>query len=674
VVDLVLEASDGHVARLAHEADPVRAIVELVWNSIDAEAWHVRVSLERDESLGGIVGVTVRDDGHGISVDEVTAAFGRIGDSWKSRGDRRSKNDVRGLHGSLGQGRLRAFALGSRVCWRSVSRDTSGALYTVAIDGRRTCRNVFEWDSSPAGDEPTGTVFTAANDEQRQLKALLPDAALPALRANFAPILLNSPDLVITYDGCPLDPSAEIADDAILTVPVELEGGARALHVRVIEWKAGTHRAIYYGRDAEHLSYEEDGSEVESQFPFSAYVSLPGLQDEWQDLVLGELAPDPVGAAWRATRHAVREHFADRRRRRRREQVAAWKNQGVYPYQGEPETETDRAERAVFDVVSGALSAQIPTRSRASARLTLTLLRDAIRHEPERLTAVLHEVVNLTPSDLEGLTRLLGETTLPAIIRSANVVASRNKFLLALNHLLFDPDDSPKVGERDHLHKILEHELWIFGEGYNMMSSERGLTQMLRTHLNLQGLPDKDIEPATRRTGRSGRVDLHLAVRAQEHDRTRHLIVELKAPDVTITRTELDQVEDYANVIVGNPRFATGGTYWDVILLGTDMDAVARNRITDPASGLFWAKDVDGGPVVRMYLRRWTDVLAENKRRLDFITSRLEHDPSTGESLDWVRQNYAQFLPDSILAPGSTEATAVGPGSEPETAASVSVR
>jgi hypothetical protein len=74
------------------------------------------------------------------------------------------------------------------------------------------------------------------------------------------------------------------------------------------------------------------------------------------------------------------------------------------------------------------------------------------------------------------------------------------------------------------------------------------------------------------------------------------------------------------------------------------------------------------------YLRRWTDVLAENKRRLDFITSRLERDPSTGESLDWVRQNYAQFLPDSILAPGSAEATAVGPGSEPETATSAPLR
>ena len=81
----------------------------------------------------------------------------------------------------------------------------------------------------------------------------------------------------------------------------------------------------------------------------------------------------------------MRVHFADRRRRRRREQVVAWRNQGVYPYEGEPGTEADRTERAVFDVVAGAVSAQVATRNKASAKLMLALLRDAVRPEPERI-------------------------------------------------------------------------------------------------------------------------------------------------------------------------------------------------------------------------------------------------------------------------------------------------
>src|SRR5260370_39421457 len=110
--ELVLQASDDLVARLAHEGDPVRAVVELVWNAIDGEAHTVTVRLERDAALEAIVAVAVEDDGHGITSDEVEATFGRIGDSWKKRSER-SKNGVRLLHGKLGEGRLRAFALGS---------------------------------------------------------------------------------------------------------------------------------------------------------------------------------------------------------------------------------------------------------------------------------------------------------------------------------------------------------------------------------------------------------------------------------------------------------------------------------------------------------------------------------------------------------------------------------
>lgn len=122
--DLVLTASSDHVARLAHEGDPVRAVIELIWNAVDAEATNVVVTMERS-SMDAIDQVRVEDDGHGISSDEVAATFGRIGGSWKSLSEK-SKNGKRYLHGKLGEGRLRAFALGSRVSWVSVSDNKIG--------------------------------------------------------------------------------------------------------------------------------------------------------------------------------------------------------------------------------------------------------------------------------------------------------------------------------------------------------------------------------------------------------------------------------------------------------------------------------------------------------------------------------------------------------------------
>jgi hypothetical protein len=653
MAELVLQASDDLVARLAHEADPVRAVVELVWNAIDGEARTVTVKLERD-AMDAVSAVRIEDDGHGVSSDEVEATFGRIGDSWKKHSTR-TRNGLRAVHGKLGEGRLRAFALGSRVVWASRSINTAGERQDVTITGSRGSRHVFRWDATATASSETGTTVTAHNDEQRSLSALEADDALATLQSHFAPVLLNEEALTIRFDGTPLDPAQEILHDTRLDVTFGED--SHHARLRIIEWRSGKHRALYFGSDEEHFVYEEPGSEIEGQYPYSGYVTWEGLDSERLAVLgLGDLAPEPIDDLWRAVRQTIREHFASRRRERRRDQVQRWKETGVYPYQGEPATEPEQAERAVFDVVSGALVPHISTR-RANARLTLALLRDAIRHDPDKLTAILHEVVALSEADRDTLTRLLSETTLAAIIKSANLIASRHKFLAGLEHLLFDPDDSPSVGERDHLHRILERELWIFGEAYHLMSSERGLTELLRTHLRLEGLPAKDALAVTRWDGRTGRVDLHLAAKYQEHDRVRHLIVELKAPGITVGRKELDQVEDYGNAILSGPQFSNSTAHWDLILVATGLHDVAQNRIQGDEFelGRFWGpQPKPGQPRVTAYVRRWREVIDENKRRLDFVTSALEHDPTISEGLDYVREQYADLLPSPLAGLAET--------------------
>lgn len=652
--DLVLTASDDHVARLAHEGDPVRAIIELIWNAVDAEATNVVVTMERN-SMDAIDQVRVEDDGHGISSDEVASTFGRIGGSWKSLSEK-SKNGKRYLHGKLGEGRLRAFALGSRVSWDSVSVNAIGQHEQITITGSRSNRDRFRWNATPSTAASTGTVVTAHNDEQRSLSALEADDVLPTLRSHFAPLLLNDQSLTITYDGSALDPSQEVVNDTTSPLPFG-ENGENEAVLRIIEWRSGKHRAVSFGPDADHFPYETSGTPFENQFTYSAYVTWNKLGiDELAALGLGDMAPDAVGELWTAAREAIRAHFNARRRERRREQVEHWKETGVYPYKSEPANETERAERAVFDVVSGTLVPHI-SKTKKQAQLTLELLRDAIRHDPGKLTTILHEVVALNDADRDTLTKLLSETTLSAIIRSANVVASRHKFLVALEHLLFDPDDSGKVGERDHLHKVLEHELWVFGESYHLMSTERSLTELLRNHLKLDGLPTKDVDTVRRWDGKTGRTDLHLAAKNKEHDRIRHLVVELKAPDITASRKELDQVEDYANAILSTAAFTGDRTSWDLILVVTDYDDLVRRRIKgdDFELGLFFEPQKEQGrPLVRAYVRRWRDVIDENKRRLEFMTNALEHDPSITEGLQYVRSEYEDLLPEELHAATAT--------------------
>jgi hypothetical protein len=657
MAELHLQAGDDHVERLAHENDPVRAVVELIWNAIDAEAPAVTVTLEHDDTdgIGAITKTIVSDTGHGIDRDELDSNFGRIGGSWKRLASK-TKNNKRRLHGERGEGRLRAFALGNRVSWVSYSVDTAGNLQRVEISGTTAHRNVFTWDAQPASHVSTGTVVTAYNESQKSLGVLEAPRTYSVLLSHFAPVLLNDEDLRITYCGKDLDPADEIASSsADYPLPfTDEQGQQHGASLRIIEWKTVKHRAIHYGRDAEHFIHEESAKDLESQFRYSAYVTWDGLDHEALSLLgLGDMTDAPVGALWTAAREGIRSHFSNRRRERRREQLRKWKTEKVYPYESEPASETEKAERAVFDVLAGTLAPQITNKSTDATRVTLALLQTALRQDPEKLGTLFHEVASLNEADRNTLTQLLGETTLPGIIKAANVVTGRNKFLAGLERLLFPRQGTATIGERDHLHPMLERELWIFGEQYHLMSSERGLTEMARNHLNLLGLPSKKVDPVKRWDEKTGRVDLHLAVKMEQFEIARHLIVELKAPGITLGRTELNQVDDYADTIIENSVFATDKATWDIILVGTDYDSVVENRFIagSRSEGLVLAPEPKPGrPRVRVMVRRWREILDENRARLRLITDNLEHDPSLEDGLSHIRRRYADLLPESLQA------------------------
>lgn len=107
---LHIDAKDDHVLRLAHRDQPLAAIIELVWNSLDAEAHHVNVVIERD-AMDAVVSIRVEDDGHGMAPEAVPSAFEHLGGSWKAAA-KISPNLKRRMNGSNGQGRIRGFALG----------------------------------------------------------------------------------------------------------------------------------------------------------------------------------------------------------------------------------------------------------------------------------------------------------------------------------------------------------------------------------------------------------------------------------------------------------------------------------------------------------------------------------------------------------------------------------
>src|SRR5687768_5308085 len=112
---LNLHAKQDFLERDASTRDPVRALAELVWNALDADATKIEVILERND-LGGLGAIRVVDNGNGISAESATHDFGNLGDSWKRSAHRTSRLG-RAIHGKEGRGRLRFFSLAQRARW-----------------------------------------------------------------------------------------------------------------------------------------------------------------------------------------------------------------------------------------------------------------------------------------------------------------------------------------------------------------------------------------------------------------------------------------------------------------------------------------------------------------------------------------------------------------------------
>src|SRR3546814_15695019 len=81
--------------------DTIRALAELVWNALDADAKRIEVILDRND-LGGLSGIRVIDNGSGISAESAEHDFGNLVEKC---GAHRTYQLNRAITGKEGRGR-----------------------------------------------------------------------------------------------------------------------------------------------------------------------------------------------------------------------------------------------------------------------------------------------------------------------------------------------------------------------------------------------------------------------------------------------------------------------------------------------------------------------------------------------------------------------------------------
>lgn len=151
-------------------AKPSVALAELVKNAYDADATQVRLHMHGVDKLGGTI--TVEDNGHGMTFEEIQTDWMRIATTTKQN-EPESRKYRRSVTGAKGIGRLAAWRLGTLVTLESVAYQKEGPQKEKTFV-------IFDWSDFATGmdiasipveyerahvpeDHPTGVTLTIEN-------------------------------------------------------------------------------------------------------------------------------------------------------------------------------------------------------------------------------------------------------------------------------------------------------------------------------------------------------------------------------------------------------------------------------------------------------------------------------------------------------------------------------
>ena len=477
------------------------------------------------------------------------------------------------------------------------------------------------------------------------------------LTSIFAPYLSGYPDVVITVDGESLQVDSQVKTKSEVQLDTILEddlGKRHPFSLSIYEWKGLRLHEMYLCDENGFPLYQyEKQIRGVGDYGFSAYLksSYASWLNSEGRLGLTEMENELADAVAEALKR-LKSYFYDRYIEDKRSLIDKWKDEQVYPYPKERRLNiVEDAGRKVFDILALNLNEVIEDFDQTSLsqkKLQFSLLKEAISNSPSSIGKIIREVISLPPERLEELSTLLEDTTLSAIISTSKMIADRLLFLKGLEGIVFDVELKQRLKERSQLHRILAETTWVFGNAYSISVDDESLTEVLRKHRHLIGDETAIDEPVKRIDDTVGIVDLMLSrsIPKNHVNQREHLIVELKAPKVVIGQKEIGQIKSYAFAVAKDERFRSIETRWVFWLVSNDIDDYADMEMQQDVQKEGAIYRIAGSDQfdIAIFIKPWSQILDENKRRYEFVMNRLNISITKDKGLEWLQRQYSEYL------------------------------
>lgn len=620
----------------------LETIKEFLWNSLDADADNINIIFNKNH-ITWIDSIEIVDDGVGIDYDDIDD---KKWDYWYSNKalDIKSKK-WRFYHWKKWIGRYAWLAIGSDVKWRTVyTNKIKNIAYNITIsEVNLQTFKLNEKEDIQETSEKTGTTVTIKNLKNKKIKGLRNLEADIISEFAYYMKIYESQWIQIKIDWVNIDFAKGIlGHKKYENVKIVSDDIEYKFKVEFFHWnKKGIKSRNFCLHDGIPIYTDRLTGLNEQSFWHSVFITATFFNEDDVELQVNN-------TIWNAVQKKVKElllnwFLKDYYKWESEKVIDQLVEENLYPYSDIKDNPLKEAEKNLFDItiwtlVTHSWSNKILWNWNTKRKgLIISLLKKSIEKWGDDILETFQSVLDLDKWELQDFTYMIKKHWLSSTIKMSKIISNKISFLQEIDEMLYWKFKSETL-ERKHLHKILEKELWIFWDGYNLWTSDEPFRNLLSKHKEVIWrdsikYDDKDL------TQERPDLFLYQQFASTKKNKFDNLIVELKRPSKSLWESELSQIKNYARQIVSDNSFDKKNNYWNFILVTSDYTEAAEFEMNSKRDNIYMEWD---NYIVKVY--KWSELLSNLRWRYDFVKQQLEKDAfKYNEELSYIENEYSDI-------------------------------
>jgi Histidine kinase-, DNA gyrase B-, and HSP90-like ATPase len=652
--------------------DTFVAFCELLNNSLQAKATQIDVTIDYTTSSGfkaPLTKIALTDNGVGVSASEFENKILMIGTD--------AKKDGKGI------GRFGALQIGEKMTIETVAYDKELQQYSKVVfplDSSRISASLskvnleYESDVLTKKANPHYKVTIERIHHNQQIRLVPKNKISDKFKEECIkqsifeqyPLQIFNHEVRFTINGAPLDPNHFVEGMPVIKKLkyTDRKGAEHAFDFHFYQIKSLLHKVKVF--------FYVDNAGIKSvghEFTYSSDWYTPDLgtwfiyvdsaffnTDLFRNIDLDSLGDEEIKNLKEFIKDAINDFFKANNKRFEKF-IGELEKSPAYP--DSFDSPLSKSRELIFQKIAYIVEDEyklLEEKNDKIKSLFYSLIDKALANG--HVEEIFNKVIVLSEERMRQFHDLLQKTELENVISFSSMVANKLEFLDFLHELTYG-EIADVLLERSQLHKIIEKELWLFGEAYNgcqhLWSDKKIgniLVELRSKYFDYQpAAADDNLIQFSPVEGLDNITDLFfLNEKVLDNEDREIMVVELKSPRCAIGKKELQQIDDYAFTVESFPGLPKEKTKYKFILISSRLNAYAKSKMRSSREKYNepFLYDRKSDKNIEVWVMEWSELMEINKRKLGYLSSKLKIKDKNVK--DKFETEYAAIVNEKIMA------------------------